>query len=67
LVIVDDLQWVDRASALVLGFVARRLHGTRVGFLAAFRSGDERFLRAERAACPRPRPARRCSLDRVAG
>ena len=44
LVIVDDLQWVDRASALVLGFVARRLHGTRVGFLAAFRSGDETFF-----------------------
>jgi hypothetical protein len=44
LVIVDDLQWVDRASALVLGFVARRLHGTRVGFLAAFRSGDENFF-----------------------
>ena len=44
LVIVDDLQWVDRASALVLGFVARRLHGTRVGFLAAFRSGDESFF-----------------------
>ena len=42
--IVDDLQWVDRASALVLGFVARRLHGTRVGFLAAFRSGDESFF-----------------------
>ena len=44
LVIVDDLQWVDRASALVLGFVARRLHGTRVGFLAALRSGDESFF-----------------------
>ena len=44
LVIVDDLQWVDRASALVLGFLARRLHGTRVGFLAASRSGDESFF-----------------------
>jgi len=44
LVIVDDLQWVDRASALVLGFVARRLHGTRVGFLAAFRSGGGSFF-----------------------
>lgn len=44
LMIVDDLQWVDRASALVLGFVARRLRGTRVGFLAAFRSGYESFF-----------------------
>ena len=44
LVIVDDVQWVDRATALVLGFVARRLLGTRVGFLAASRSGDESFF-----------------------
>ena len=44
LVIVDDLQWVDRASALVLGFVARRLRGTRVGFLAAVRAGEESFF-----------------------
>jgi len=39
LVIVDNLQWLDRASALVLGFVARRLAGHRVGFLAATRPG----------------------------
>jgi DNA-binding CsgD family transcriptional regulator len=44
LVIVDDLPWVDRASAVVLGFVARRLAGSRVGFLAAFRSGEESFF-----------------------
>src|SRR5262249_31744797 len=44
LVIVDDLPWVDRASALVLGFVARRLTGSQVGFLAAARSGEERFF-----------------------
>jgi DNA-binding CsgD family transcriptional regulator len=44
LVIVDDLPWVDRASAVVLGFVARRLAGSRVGFLAASRSGEESFL-----------------------
>ncbi|MGW0832077.1 helix-turn-helix transcriptional regulator [Streptomyces prunicolor] len=44
LVIVDDLPWVDRASAFVLGFVARRLRGTRIAFLAGQRSGDESFL-----------------------
>ncbi|MEW2290788.1 AAA family ATPase [Streptomyces sp. NPDC047841] len=36
-VIVDDVQWLDRASAGVLGFVARRLAGSRVAFLAAGR------------------------------
>jgi DNA-binding CsgD family transcriptional regulator len=41
LLVVDDLPWIDRASAGVLGFVARRLRGTRVGFLAASRTGAE--------------------------
>ena len=39
LVIVDDLPWLDRASAGVLGFVARRLADSRAGFLAASRQG----------------------------
>jgi DNA-binding CsgD family transcriptional regulator len=50
LVIVDDLPWVDRPSALVLGFAARRLSGSRVGFLAASRIGEESFF--ERAGLP---------------
>jgi DNA-binding CsgD family transcriptional regulator len=37
-VIVDDLQWLDRASAFVLLFAARRLAGSHVGLLAAFRT-----------------------------
>ena len=49
-VIIDDLPWLDRASALVLGFVARRLGGTRIAFLAAQRSGEESFF--ERAGIP---------------
>ena len=49
--IVDDLQWLDRASAGVLGFVARRLAGSRAGFLAALRPGEESFF--ERAGLPR--------------
>jgi AAA ATPase domain len=50
LVIVDDLPWLDRASAGVLGFVARRLAGSRVGFLAASRPGQDCFF--ERAGLP---------------
>jgi hypothetical protein len=46
LVIVDDLQWVDRGSARVLGFLARRA-GIMVGFLAATRTGEESFFERE--------------------
>jgi len=51
LLIVDDLHWVDRASALVLGFVARRLSGSRVGLLAAERTGASRLPRLDLPAC----------------
>ncbi|MFF5408494.1 AAA family ATPase [Streptomyces misionensis] len=44
LVVVDDLQWVDRVSAAVFGFVARRLRGSGIGFLAAMRSGTDGFF-----------------------
>ena len=45
LVVIDDAQWLDRASARVLGFVARRLAGSRVGILAAVRSDTDSVLR----------------------
>ena len=44
LLIVDDLPWLDRASALVLGMVARRLAGLPVGLLAACRTGEPSFF-----------------------
>jgi DNA-binding CsgD family transcriptional regulator/tetratricopeptide (TPR) repeat protein len=44
LVVIDDLPWLDRASAEVLGFVARRLAGSRVGVLGASRAGEESFF-----------------------
>jgi DNA-binding CsgD family transcriptional regulator len=50
LLILDDVQWLDRASAVVLGLVARRLAGSRVGLLAASRSGEKSFL--ERGGLP---------------
>ena len=42
LVLVDDLQWVDRESAAALLFAARRLRPDAVAFLFAVRSGSSR-------------------------
>ncbi len=44
LVVVDDAQWLDRASARVLAFVARRLAGSGVGVLVAARSDPDVVL-----------------------
>ncbi|MFF4346206.1 AAA family ATPase [Streptomyces sp. NPDC001530] len=44
LLIVDDLPWVDRASAGVLSFVSRRLIGSRAGLLAASRTGQTGYF-----------------------
>jgi DNA-binding CsgD family transcriptional regulator len=38
--LVDDVQWLDRASAQALAFVARRLRGERVALVCAARSGS---------------------------
>ena len=40
LVIVDDSQWLDRASADALAFVTRRLHDGPIGIFAAARTGE---------------------------
>jgi DNA-binding CsgD family transcriptional regulator len=50
LVLVDDLPWLDRASADVLGFIARRLDGSRIGLLASSPTGVESFF--ERVGLP---------------
>jgi len=41
LCVVDDAQWLDRASALVLGFVARRLLAESVAMVFAMRDESE--------------------------
>jgi len=40
LLVLDDLPWLDKASARVLAFVARRLAGCHIGFLGAARTGE---------------------------
>jgi hypothetical protein len=40
LIVLDDVFWVDRPSAEVLGFVARRLARSHVGLLAALRTAS---------------------------
>ncbi|GLY02279.1 MULTISPECIES: LuxR family transcriptional regulator [Actinoplanes] len=39
-IVLDDAQWADDTSLSVLGFLARRLSGTGVSFLAACRDGE---------------------------
>ncbi len=46
LITVDDAQWLDRASAETIGFVARRLVADPVAVLIAVREGDESPLLA---------------------
>ncbi|MEU7860738.1 AAA family ATPase [Nonomuraea sp. NPDC049141] len=44
LLVVDDLPWLDCASARVLGMVARRLAGSPVALIAACRTGEASFF-----------------------
>src|SRR5262245_4697061 len=40
LVVVDDVNWLDRASSAVLAYVARRAAGTHMALIATMRSGE---------------------------
>ncbi|ELS57638.1 helix-turn-helix transcriptional regulator [Streptomyces viridochromogenes] len=52
LVVVDDLQWLDPASAELLGFAARRLGDTPVRMLCAVRTEGQEYDRHLRASPP---------------
>ncbi|WP_433360063.1 helix-turn-helix transcriptional regulator [Actinoplanes sp. CA-142083] len=51
LLVVDDLPWLDRSSAIVLGMVARRLSGLRAALIGGQRTGDTGFF--EHGGLPR--------------
>lgn len=40
LILLDDLQWADTSSLLLLAFVARHLHGSPLAVVAAFRDTE---------------------------
>ncbi|CAA9352703.1 MAG: hypothetical protein AVDCRST_MAG07-3146 [uncultured Frankineae bacterium] len=67
LVVLDDAHWADRASVEALAFVARRVEGSRIGLLAAFRPGvDDVFgwrLLPRREVPPLPELAAAALLD----
>ena len=43
LCVVDDAQWLDRASARALAFIARRLLAEKIAFVFATRAPDDAF------------------------
>lgn len=56
LIVVDDLPWLDRTTNAVLGFVARRIEGSSIAFLAAARSGVDNFFESSGLAEHRLQP-----------
>ncbi|MDF3298586.1 ATP-binding protein [Streptomyces tropicalis] len=64
LVVADDLQWLDPASAELLGFAARRLGETPVRMVCAVRTEGQEYDRYLRACPPDTQAVRLGPLSR---
>lgn len=65
LVAVDDLHWIDDATAQVLGFVARRIASEPIALLAATRPGFEDPSTEAGLPARTLRPLRRAQAERL--
>ncbi|MGW1213881.1 AAA family ATPase [Streptomyces sp. NPDC002499] len=65
LIVADDLQWLDPASAELLGFAARRLGDTPVQVLCAVRTEGQEYDRHLRASPPDTLAVRLGALSRA--
>lgn len=63
-IVVDDAQWLDESSRLVLGFAVRRLTGP-VAVLASFRTEDPGAVDESWVRPPDPQAMTRMTLDRL--
>lgn len=67
LVLVDDVQWADRASAECLLFAARRLDGTRLAMLFARRDGERTPVGVDALPALRVEPVARSAARAIVG
>ncbi|WP_349427831.1 AAA family ATPase [Microbacterium sp. LWS13-1.2] len=65
LVAVDDLHWMDAASAAALAFITRRLDDQRVGFVGAVRDGEASHFDSSGIRVHRVRPLSSVEADRL--
>ncbi|MGV9555678.1 ATP-binding protein [Streptomyces sp. NPDC003522] len=65
LLVADDMQWLDSASAELLGFAARRLGDTPVQLLCAVRTEGQEYDRHLRASPPDTLAVRLNALSRA--